>query len=147
MGMTIKDFAQVIGRSTHTVNSLESGRLDLSPELAATISRKTGVFFGWLLDETKHGPPVNPDMKAMTGEDFERNLARDAARDIMVGDTMHIYPDTTAVMAEKLRAILERMETRRDFVICLYRVDQFLKKLEQDFPLPSKASESSQKRP
>jgi hypothetical protein len=50
---------ELTGRTVDTMQSLESGRLNLSEELAMTISKATGVALRWLLDETQTGSPVN----------------------------------------------------------------------------------------
>jgi transcriptional regulator with XRE-family HTH domain len=49
LGLTVEEFAKLIGKSLTTVNSLETGRLKLSEETAFRISQETGVEMHWLL--------------------------------------------------------------------------------------------------
>jgi transcriptional regulator with XRE-family HTH domain len=124
IGIPAHEFAKIIGRSLDTVRSLESGRLRLSEQLAKEISRKTGVSLEWLLDDSITGPPKGPP-----------SLVEQA---IAFGKTDRVLP-----LEKKLRQILRNAREREDFDVCLFRVDQFLKQLEREFP--SKASESSQR--
>lgn len=75
IGLTVKEFAQLLGRSVHTVNSLESGRLQLSDGLAAKVREKTGVALSWLLDETQTGPPVSFSGELLMRKEYERHQA------------------------------------------------------------------------
>lgn len=49
IGLSVEQFADLIGKSTSTINSLETGRLALSEETAERIEYKTGVSIQWLL--------------------------------------------------------------------------------------------------
>ena len=54
-----REFALLIGCSRHTIESIEQGRLKLSPRLAVTISHATGIDPGWLLANEGSLPMVN----------------------------------------------------------------------------------------
>lgn len=77
MGISAEAFAELIGKSLGAVNSLESGRLALSEELAFKIADETGVAGGWLLDASPDEPPfwfdhVDGRKRPWTKEMFEQ---------------------------------------------------------------------------
>ena len=49
----------LVGRSRHTIESIEQGRLKLSPKLALEISQACGIDSGWLLSNDPSLPMVN----------------------------------------------------------------------------------------
>jgi|EndMetStandDraft_4_1072995.scaffolds.fasta_scaffold07646_5 transcriptional regulator with XRE-family HTH domain len=57
LGLSVKEFAEIIGKSPSTIPALETGRLPLSEDTALRISRETGVALAWLLDGD---PDVRP---------------------------------------------------------------------------------------
>jgi transcriptional regulator with XRE-family HTH domain len=57
IGLTQKEMAVLIGRSTRTIQAIELGTLPLSEELAYRIAEATGVEAGWLLDGDLTAPP------------------------------------------------------------------------------------------
>lgn len=57
LGLTVEQFAKLIGKSISAINSLETGRLVLSEETAYRIQEKIGVSMEWLLDGN---PTENP---------------------------------------------------------------------------------------
>lgn len=76
LGLTVAEFAELIGKSLVTVNSLETGRLKLSEETAQTISEECGVSMGWLLagkpKEKPYFTDVENGVQPYTRECFER---------------------------------------------------------------------------
>jgi transcriptional regulator with XRE-family HTH domain len=50
LGLSVEEFADLIGKAVSTVRSLETGRLGLSEETARTITKQTGVALSWLLN-------------------------------------------------------------------------------------------------
>ena len=61
LGLTVKEFAELIGKSVWSVTSLESGRLKLSEETAHDISKETGVEMKWLMDGNPKEKPYETD--------------------------------------------------------------------------------------
>ena len=64
LGLSVKEFAALIGKSISAVTSLETGRLVLSEETAFKIAEETGVSIDWLLEgNAKQKPYVrtSPD--------------------------------------------------------------------------------------
>jgi transcriptional regulator with XRE-family HTH domain len=117
-GLSQRDLASMVGRSIHTIQAIEQGKLTMSPGLASSVSQATGVTINWLLDPTPSPPSL-----------VEQAIA--------CGKKDRAYP-----LEKKLRQILEDARKRPDFDLCLYRVDQFLQKLETEFPQPTKKGSS-----
>jgi transcriptional regulator with XRE-family HTH domain len=59
IGLSQKEMADLIGRSTRTVQAIELGTLPLSEDLAAKIAKETAIDLGWLLDNDPDAPPRN----------------------------------------------------------------------------------------
>ena len=51
LGLSVEEFAQLLGKSVSTVTKLDNGQLKLSEETACKISKETGVDIRWLRDE------------------------------------------------------------------------------------------------
>lgn len=50
LGLSVEEFANVVGKAPSTIKSLETGRLALSEETALSIANQTGVAVAWLLE-------------------------------------------------------------------------------------------------
>jgi transcriptional regulator with XRE-family HTH domain len=50
LGLSVQEFAKLIKKSVGTINSLETGRLRLSPETAHFVTEQTGVALEWILE-------------------------------------------------------------------------------------------------
>jgi transcriptional regulator with XRE-family HTH domain len=99
LGLTVKEFAELIGKSVWSVTSLETGRLNLSEETAIKISDETGVAMKWLLDgKPKEKPyetdPIDGSKHPYTKEIFERIQAHKKK-----GITYSSNPNTRLVRA------------------------------------------------
>lgn len=136
LGITARDFAALLGRSYHTIQSLESGRLKLGDKLAKTISRVTDVSLDWLTDENETGPPVDRTGSRLTHSGFMLYMVRQS------GDK---FPDpfNPNILFHMLKSLLEKAERLPNYETIFKRVRAFLEELEREI----KASESSQSRP
>src|SRR5215467_11873873 len=67
LGLSVEEFAKLIGKSATTINSLETGRLKLAEETAFKIQEETGVEMEWLL---KAAPKEKPYV--LSFEDHQR---------------------------------------------------------------------------
>jgi transcriptional regulator with XRE-family HTH domain len=65
-------FAEMIGCSVHTLQSIETDRLKLSEDLARRISNATGIGVGWLLENKLSAPLISDDFKPFTVEDYNQ---------------------------------------------------------------------------
>ena len=58
IGMGQKEMAELVGRSTRTIQAIELGQLQLSEDLAMRIAAETGIEVGWLLENDLSKPPI-----------------------------------------------------------------------------------------
>lgn len=58
LGLGQKEFGALVNRAAPTIQSIELGKLPLSPKLAAEISHQTGVSLRWLMENNVDAPPV-----------------------------------------------------------------------------------------
>jgi hypothetical protein len=164
IGISMKDFAALTGRSFFTWKALEAGRLPLSEKLAATISKETGVAMSWLLDEAQTGPPIGGSGEPLTREGFERHRAWGQISELIPrsGDRKEPLID---IMTERFRWILEAAEEAEGrtvkFLVLVFRAGKFLDELEQEYfrefssdksrlpypPRPPKKFSGSEKKP
>lgn len=71
IGLTQKEMADLVKRSVVTIQKIELGKLNLSPELAADIHHLTGVDAGWLAKNDVSAPIVTAKGKPYTKQNFE----------------------------------------------------------------------------
>jgi len=130
IGMSAQEFAKLIGRTVHTVKSLESGRLPLSEDLAMQISGETGVLVESLLD-------YNPDYPPMTGEGFDFTLAafEDYRAELAAGKTTWEHKGFSKYLGKTLTAIAQQAEDKPKFNLLMYRAEKFFDKLCEEFDL------------
>jgi transcriptional regulator with XRE-family HTH domain len=78
-GLSVEEFADLVGKSVSAIKSIEAGRLPLSERTSADIAQKTGVDMMWL----GHGDPAGPipdfTGKLWTKQTFERVQAGELA--------------------------------------------------------------------
>ena len=98
IGISAKEFAALIGKSIHTVKALESGRLALSPELAAGISQRIGVSSFWLLNVKDTGPPITYGGEELTRE----NMIYAVASLSRSKETLRDFPNEAAAFLRRV---------------------------------------------
>jgi transcriptional regulator with XRE-family HTH domain len=139
IGMSAKKFAGLIGRSIHTVKSVESGRLALSEDLAMKISHETGVDTRWLLGGNPQTPPFPGDI-AQDGKDYAKEVFERvrAARE----DKKSPFPEGEHTREEQLMCLLFRFtffyssaRANGEEVMALYRLHDFEGDLAEQFGL------------
>jgi transcriptional regulator with XRE-family HTH domain len=84
LGLTVEEFASLIGKSISAVTSLETGRLALSQNTALGIAVQTGVALDWLLGGNPREKPYvikspNGPREKYTLEEFEKIQAAKSA--------------------------------------------------------------------
>jgi transcriptional regulator with XRE-family HTH domain len=150
IGLSVGEFAALVGKSPYTIKSLESGRLKLSKGLAILISKKTGVALRWLLDETQTGPPFTRDNEPFTKESYDRHAASVMAK---IKDAQRNQPE---FLGDLLTQLLKALEDHPDFPLAVYRTESFMSDLMMEFRArepaeqqtkPKKAAGSKKKRP
>jgi transcriptional regulator with XRE-family HTH domain len=132
LGISAREFADLMGRSVDTVKSLESGRLALSRNLADDINFNLGVSMSWLLDEGVTGGPIDDNGQEPTADQM---LARSAAVEAEIGSmtkksARELYP---LLMGEALTRILKNAAEHPDYYLAFYRTAKFFVKLEEEF--------------
>lgn len=91
-------FAQLIGCSIHTLQSVETGRLKLSKSLATKISAVSGVHVDWLLKNLRSAPfAAVPDIRF---RNFKGRMVR-------IRGEREPYTHETFLRAQKLQKIPE----------------------------------------
>jgi DNA-binding XRE family transcriptional regulator len=120
LSKTQKEFSAIIGVSKDTIESLEQGRLKLSPKLALRISRMCGVDHAWLNDDANDKEMINEYGEPYTLRDFEECQERDASLSFyLAAEEMQI-----AIAYDRLvRAYREARAT--------HQVPHFIKTLER----------------
>jgi transcriptional regulator with XRE-family HTH domain len=76
LGMGQKEMAELLGKSTRTVQAIELGQLALGERLAVAVASKTGVSLAWLEANDVNAPIRSSRGEPYTKEDFERAQAR-----------------------------------------------------------------------
>ncbi|MBN2507765.1 MAG: helix-turn-helix transcriptional regulator [Verrucomicrobia bacterium] len=71
LGLSQKEFADLVKRSVATIQSIELGRLALSEELGEEIVRQTGISRAWLFGDEPNKPPVIFGQEPYTRKCFE----------------------------------------------------------------------------
>jgi transcriptional regulator with XRE-family HTH domain len=128
----IKDFemAEILKRTVHTIHSLESGRLKLSPELATKMFHETGISLDWLLDEEPNAPPISGRGEPYTKEIFEKAQAEK----IYYDQPNPVFRNTYALgFCARLIAILESASSHKNYHMALYKVHSALDSLQGEF--------------
>jgi transcriptional regulator with XRE-family HTH domain len=137
IGMSQKELADLVGKSTSAVQAIELRKLDLSEELARKIALETGVSMKWLLDGDPLVAPIagdnnNPfllDENKFSKAVFERRRAdREKGRSGWAE-----LVSIPGISAAKLTAIEEAAQAHPDRTIVDYRIWKFLEGLEKEF--------------
>ena len=128
----IKDFemAEILDRTVHTIHSLESGRLKLSPELATKMFHETGISLDWLLKGDPTAPPISGRGEPYTRAKFDQAQAEKINYDQPNPIFRNI--DTLGFCA-RLIAILESASSRKNYQMALYKVNRALDSLRGEF--------------
>lgn len=128
----IKDFemAGILDRTVHTIHSVESGRLKLSPELATKMFHETGISLDWLLNEDPNAPPISGRGEPYTKEIFEK-----AQAEKIYYDQPHPLSRNTDELGScaRLIAILESASAHENYYMALYKVRTALDSLQGEF--------------
>ena len=133
-GLKAKPFADALGCSEATVNSLETGRLKLSETMAQRIAVETGVSLAWLLDGDVSAPVLAADGWSFTIETFEANAAKKQRSD-------KIPPARLSVdfvnFAGRLHDILSAANRAGGYSVPAYKVGRFLDDMESKGGAPA----------
>jgi len=128
-------FAEMIGCTIHTLQSIETGRPDrlkLSEGLARRISAATGVHLRWLLENDLKADIVrSPDGRPFTKSEFERVQAQKK-----IGSTefvQYMVGDYAASFYGQIRAILSSAVKQNLAEVAAWRIAKFLDDCRREF--------------
>ena len=132
LSLNQNQFARLIRRSTACVQSLELGRLRLSPDLAGEIAARTGISSRWMMDNQLDEPPCDMMGKPWTMATFQR-LHTEIPYTAKEGDDVFrqrmLELGTQLVLARNvasIKRIYRAMESAGKVLEIGRRLDQFL---------------------
>jgi transcriptional regulator with XRE-family HTH domain len=135
LGLTVEEFAFLIGKSVSAITSLETGRLRLSEETASEISRQTGVSMAWLLTSSAKEKPYSIDegdgsKRPYTKELFETIQAHKKFGDryTQTGKPERRLVGSITVISDWISVYTAAVETRKA-ELAVYLMQQFLGEL------------------
>jgi len=140
-----KRFAELIGCSVHTLQSIETGRLKLSQKLAHRIARETGVAVDWLVGKPPKAPIVG-ELRIVKRRDGTGTLDvrppykfqyYEQAQASKIKPDEYLAEDLSAVYLDHyapiLRAILFSAHKQRCLNVALWKISNFLSDCEKQF--------------
>ena len=135
IGIKDQQWADMLGRSVHTVRALECGRLKLSPELATKMVHETGISSIWLLNGDPAAPPTAQGGQPYTRAEFDKAQADKGFYDQPIWEAR--------VMIElgwsaRLVAIIESASARKNYYMALYKINAALDSLQKEFGIDEK---------
>src|SRR5262245_60797513 len=104
-------WAEIMGKSIHTIRHLEAGTLKLSPAMAAKMSHESGISIDWLMK----GDPQDP--VSVSGEAYTDKIYKRTQAEKIYYDRIHDFPlaqDAIHFFAH-LRAILANANRNKNY--------------------------------
>jgi transcriptional regulator with XRE-family HTH domain len=135
-------FAKLIGCSVHTLQSIETGRLKLSEDLAWRMSGATGVHFRWLMDNNLSAKFASASGGRYSKSEFERVQANKK-----VGSpefVQHMVRDYAASFYGQIRAILSSAGKKDLAEVAVWKVAKFLDDCREEFGHDERLIESKE---
>ena len=128
-------WADIMGKSIHTIRHLEAGTLRLSPAMATKMFHETGISLEWLLKGDPVAPPISGRGEPYSRAIFERAQAEKTPHDQPPSVFRHF--DKLGFCA-RLIAILESASARKDYYLARYKVHTALDSLQREFGMDEK---------
>jgi transcriptional regulator with XRE-family HTH domain len=137
LGLGQKEMAEKVGCSTHTIQSVELGRLPLSQLLALKISNATGVEVGWLLENDLSAPLTSDRFKPFTIEHYyQRRTDRELGlihEQRLTALSRGILAPPIELMTIAFYAWMRAIFATNDGNIALWQTRTFLEKLAKKY--------------
>jgi transcriptional regulator with XRE-family HTH domain len=131
IGITAEQMGKRLGCSKHTINSIEIGRIKLGEERAQKLSQSTGVSLSWLLANNPAVPPVTSHGVAYT---HALSVEYEAKKKRFYDQQRPWFRRSNAIgFCAQLFAILENANAQKKYFMATYKVDESIKKLQQEF--------------
>lgn len=144
-GKSQTDMAGLLGRTVHTVASLESGKHPLTEELAVIASRKTGCSARWLLEADISKPIIDSYGRAFDHAAFKKiegnrmkmkTIPEDKLANIVAHHSRGALPLALAVH----RLVADAARLHKDPDLMAWKINKMLNELatESGIPRPPK---------
>jgi transcriptional regulator with XRE-family HTH domain len=143
-GLSQKELAAIVGRSTPTIQAIELGKLKLSEELAEIISAATGVSRDYLLAADPKAKPLAEAGGAFTQEKFFEQQSDKGSWGKAPAKIEDAFLDWFVAMAAvNLKCVAESATRSGQLEMFLYSFYRRLRELEEKFGLqPTFAADS-----
>jgi hypothetical protein len=124
-------WADMLGKSVHSIRHLEAGTLKLSPALAAKMNYETGISIKWLMDGNPDVPPVSfRGGQKFTKAIYERIQAeKKHFAQVKEKDINNNLPEFIGI----IYGILRSANRKHDFHLAVYKIWRALNELRNEF--------------
>jgi hypothetical protein len=123
-------WADILGKSIHTIRHLEAGTLKLSAALAATMNYESGISIKWLMDGNPAAPPITADGTPYTKEIYDVARARKKYFATVKDEDVR---NTVVDVLRAICAILVNANRKRNYHLAVYRTAKALAELRDEF--------------
>jgi hypothetical protein len=129
-GETDADWADILGKSVHTIRHLEAGSLKLSAAMAAKMNYASGISIKWLMDGNPDAPPVSAGGQKYTKAIYDNAQARKKYfATVKDSDVKNTVLDVLCAIC----AILVSANRKRNYHLAVYRTAKALAELRDEF--------------
>ena len=139
IGISQKELADIIGRSTSAIQAIELRKLNLSEDLAAKIENETGASADWLLAGDVNRPIENSLGASYLKEDYELARAKRSKLPAHVdATTMEMCHASGLICGERLARVFAaatRAEPSK-FQVAMFLAWKWIDEMEQKFGEP-----------
>jgi transcriptional regulator with XRE-family HTH domain len=127
LNVSVEEFAEIAGLSTHMIRSIESGREPLSRQAAEGISFGTGVDTEWLLGQGRSHLPTTLDLNSGEHIPYTREHYRQRSTPRNPGEPLNPFlNDVCLVRCRRLMAFLRAAERKGKAPAALYLFKRFI---------------------
>ena len=123
-------WAEMLGKSVHTIRHLEAGTLKLSAAMAAKMNYASGISITWLMDGNPAAPPVDWDGKEYTKKTYDEVQARKknfaTVQDFAV-------KERARESFRAICAILVNANRKRNYHLAVHRIVKAIQELRAEF--------------
>ena len=139
IGISQKELADIIGRSSSAIQAIELRKLNLSEDLAAKIEEATGVSANWLLSGDVNRPIENSLGASYLKDDYELARAKRSKLPAHVdATTMEMCHASGLICGERLaRVFAAAMRAKPSkFQVAMFLAWKWIDEIEQKFGEP-----------
>ena len=133
LGFKQPTFAELVGCSLPTLQSIESGRLALSERLALKISQETGVNVEWLLDDDEMDDPTTTTGVSYRKEHYEWTQAN-RGEAASIHDTFLIGEELFVLLGQLGRLLIGLARRQPELLrVVFWKMQQFRTAMTKEF--------------